>query len=483
MASLRSRLGLTSLAALCALTGCTVSTGDGPGAASPAPSSPSASEPSTAGPTEPTEPVTLQFLVYGDPATVAAYRDLAAAFTRQRPEVTVRVRAAADPAAALERVRQAGEPSGDSSGDPSSEPSGDPASGPAPDVFVMHHEYLPVLVEEGLVQPVDGLLEERQLDFGDGYHRDGLEAWAEAAALQCMPHDVSPTVVYYNEDLVDLAGVAEEGEEPPSAEDGWTFEEFAAAARDAARQPRAKGVHVDPTVKSLAPFVWSASADIVDDDTDPTRLTLSEDGPLEAVEQVLELLRDPEVTPTWSELQQRSALERFTSGRLGMIVGSRSLVPTLRAAEDLDFDVMPLPSLGVYRTVADMSGYCLAADTEHTAAAADFLAFAVGRQGATLTAAPGDVVPSNLEVAHSSAFAQEGRQPASSFVFTEGVRRSQTLPYTALWEELERRVGPLMRRLFYAPVVDLDTLLSEIDERSSRVLEVPQEPAAEQSEG
>jgi multiple sugar transport system substrate-binding protein len=280
---------------------------------------------------------------------------------------------------------------------------------------------------------------------------------------------VSPVVVYYNEDLVDLSQLGEEGEEPPTAIDGWDWEVFVRAARQASRGP-ADGLYLEPGLFSLAPFVWSAGGDIVDDPQAPTTLTLADGEAREALEQVLALVRDPEVTPSRSELQRQDAVTRFARGELGMILGTRALTPRLREAEGLNFDVMPLPSLGRVRTIADMSGYCLAADTEHVQAAGDFLAFAVGREGAAITTRPGYVVPSNLEVANSPAFNQQPEQPESSFVFNEGVRRAESLPFVPTWPELDERVQPAFSRMFYAPVIDLETLLEEIDTTSQEVL-------------
>ena len=52
------------------------------------------------------------------------------------------------------------------------------------------------------MQPVDELLEQRGVQFGDNYQRIGLEAFAADSALQCMPNDVSPYVVFYNKRLL-----------------------------------------------------------------------------------------------------------------------------------------------------------------------------------------------------------------------------------------------------------------------------------------
>lgn len=405
----------------------------------------------TSSPT-PEGPVTITLAVFGPEAMLKAYDDLAAAFTAEHPEVTVDVQRRKDVEDVMSAVGAA-----------------DP-----PDVFLMDNDHVARLVQDRRLQPVDRLLEARNLNFGDGFQRGGLTAFAANASLQCMPQDVSPLVVYYNQDLVDLRRLGTPDVEPPNALDGWTWETFTAAARQASRG-RADGVYIEPSLESVAPFLWSAGGDIVDDVRNPTTLTLSDDGSRDALEQLLSLVRDPRITPTARELAEQDAVTRFTRGELGMIVGTRALTPRLRDADKLHFDVMPLPTVDRLRTVADVTGYCISADTEHVQTAADFVAFAVGRKGATITARPGYVVPSNLEVANSAAFAQTSEQPQSSFVFNEGVRRAQTMPFSPAWPRLSDRVRPPLHRLFYAPVIDLEAMLQRIDKMSTRVLPQPKQ--------
>lgn len=437
-------VGATVLCA--AVAGCTT-TDPERRAADPSPTAASPSASST-----PAKPVTLTLAVYGPEDSLDAYDDLAEAFVDDNPDVKVRV----------ERHSSA------------EELLADVADGDAPDVFLMDHQQLPALLEQELVQPVDALLEARTVDFGDGYQRSGLTAFSADAALQCMPHDVSPLVVYYNQELIDLEQLAAEDEDPPNAVDGWNWETFTTAALMGARG-RAHGLYVEPSLMSLAPFVWSRGGEIVDDVQDPTTLTFSDDETVEALELILPLLRDPAVTPNQAQLERMDAVTRFTEGRLGMIVGTRALTPGFRDS-DVDFEVMPLPRVsGRFRTVSDMTGYCISADTEHTEAAGDLLAFAVSREGAMITTSPGYVVPANLEVANSPVFIQGSRQPENSFIFNEGVRRTQPLPFTPQWSELNEAVDPSIHEMFNAPVIELQTLVEEIDTTSQQVL-APDEP-------
>jgi multiple sugar transport system substrate-binding protein len=415
-----------------------------------------APNPSPSDPSTPASPVTISLGVYGPEPLLDAYHDLAEQFSDENPSVTVDLSTHDEAESLLAEIEQ----------------------GEAPDMFLMAQRHVPGLVEEERVQPVDALLEARQVDFGDGYQRGGLTAFASDAALQCMPHDVSPVVVYYNKELVDLARLGTEEEEPPNALDGWTWEMFDQAARQAAGGS-VHGVHIDPSLEALAPFIWSAGGEVVDDVHAPTTLTLSSGEARDALEQVLALVRDPRVTPTPEDLEERDAVERFVGGELGMILGSRALTPELRAADDLDFDVMPIPRISRLRTIADMNGYCISSDTEQVETAADLLAFAVSSEGAALTARTGYVVPSNLDVAHSSDFDDATQEPESSFIFHEGVRRAQNLPFVGTWPEVSASVEPDLIEMFYAPVIELDLLLEQIDAGSVELFAPEPEPEAE----
>ena len=70
-----------------------------------------------------------------------------------------------------------------------------------------------------------------------------------------------------------------------------------------------------------------------------------------------------------------------------------------------------------------------------------------------------------MSVANSPAFSQPGKPPESSFIFNEGVRRTQPTPFVPEWPAVNARVEPMLNRLF-----DLDVLLEDIDTTSQAVL-------------
>ena len=328
---------------------------------------------------------------------------------------------------------------------------------PLPDVFLVSRRDLRWFTENGLTRPVDTLLDERGVDFGDTYARDALEAFSSDNRLQCMPYGVSPQVVFYNEDLVDFARMELRGLDVPADHRRWNWDQFVAAANFAARPARGtKGVAIDPTLGGIAPFVYSGGGDLFDDDTEPTSLAFGSDDTQGALETTLQLLRDPKVTLSEEQLDAKSALEWFEQGRVGMITGTRALVPVLREVPGLRFDVMPIPSIEGQATVGEITGLCISQDAESPATAADFMVYASSTDAVSEVVREGYLQPANQEVAFSDDFLQPTDLPASGTVFNESVGRMVISPLLDTWDELETTVEPYLREMFYAvPTIDL----------------------------
>ncbi len=455
----RARCGTAATLLAClVLAACTSGT-DPDGAEPPSPS-PSVSD-AAPSPTA-TEPVTLRLAVHGDRAVRRAWKDLAAAFTNEHPTVDVDVEASRTEERGFARLQEQF------------------AAGDAPDVFVASNARVAGLAAADQVRPVDQLLEQRGLEFGDNYQRLGLEAFSAEQALQCMPYDVSPLVVFYHPGLVPFRRLVEDGDEPLTPETGWTWEQFARAARLASGDG-VKGAYVEPDLTTLMALVRSAGDDIVDDPRDATTLTLADDGTRAALEEILSVVRNKRNTPTPAQLERRDAFSRFVREEIAMIFGTKELVPRLNAVEGLGYDVFPLPRLARDVTVAEVHGLCLSAGTDSAEAAADLITFASREQGAATLAASGATVPAHLPTLNSLAFTQPGSRPDSVLVFDSAVRRATTTPFVTAWPRVERELNPEVEELFYDPLLNLDTMLPRLDARSQRLLAPVADPVTEPS--
>jgi multiple sugar transport system substrate-binding protein len=354
---------------------------------------------------------------------------------------------------------------------------------PVPDLFMITRSALVDVHEAELNRPLLELLDERGVDYGDGYYRDAIEAFSADDDLQCMPYGVAPMVVYYNPKLVDFDRMrARELPAPPEGEEhqGWSFEEFGAAAEFATRPKKhTRGLYVEPSLRGLSPFIYAGGGTVYNDDREPTSLAFAEGDTREALTESLELLRNPQITLTDQQLAKRSPLEWFKRGQLGMLPGFRALTPQLRAVPNLDFDVMPLPAIDTRATIGDFSGLCISAGSSYVSQAADFLVHAIGEEALDKVTAAGYLAPANLEVATSDAFLEPDQKPAHAGVFNSTVNDMVLQPLIDDYPQLERAVANSLRRLFSDPVLELDELTTQIDEESRALLDPDYEPETE----
>lgn len=396
---------------------------------------------------------TLTFGVFGPEEEVEAYKSLVSVYNSLYDDAEMTVEAYSSREALMGTLRETGE---------------------VPDVFLATDRDLAWLEREQVLQPVDSLLLDRGVDFGDLYSRDSVLAFSAESRLQCMPVGISPMVMYYNTELVDFDAMVRRGISAP-AEEGvsWNFDQFTAAAEFASRPARGtRGAYVEPSIEGLSPWIYSGGGEVYDDPTTPTSLTFSDEDSRSALETVLPVLRDPRLTLSEGQLEKRSALEWFKRGKLAMIPGYRDLVPSLREVTGLQFDVIQMPSVGRSATVADLSGMCVSAGTTNATAAADFLVHMSSAVSVRRVASEGYLVPANLEVAFSDDFVQPGRAPDHAQVFTTAVPRTVLPPLLSDEPELELVVQEALEELLTAPVLtDLEEITDRIDLLSRSVLD------------
>ena len=454
----RGALAASAVTVVLSLAACT-------GDAEPSPA-PDTSPTTSAKPTE--KPRKITFGAYGTDEEVAAFQSVVDSFNATSTTRQVTLKSWPNHESALEGV----------------------LAGEAPDAFLTSRIDLGQLVDAEALQPVSLLLDERGVDFGDRFSRDAVDAFAMDDELQCMAYSVSPMVIYYNTDLVDFDRMERRELDVPSADDEgvrdrWSLAQFGAAAAFASRRGDTRGVWIDPTLQGLAPFIYSGDGQVFDDDREPTSLSFSDDNTREALLETLDILRDPSVTPTNAQLARATPVQLFKRGELAMIAGFRNLVPQLRDAEDLDFDVLPMPVIDSRATVGDISGLCISADSEVTNDAADFIAYAVSDAAIATVAATGYIVPANTEVAASDDFLAPQDEPANSAVFNASIRYMVVPPFIDQRVELVEAVTPLLERLVTAPgVLDLELTTEQIDAASRTVLspEETESPTEEPSE-
>lgn len=397
-------------------------------------------------------PTQLRLGVFGSPAELAAYQQAVSTYDAQHTDVTISVQTWPTAAAMMK----------------------DLASGsPAPDVFLAGREDLAELEQDKTIAPVDEPLAARNVDLGDEYSREALEAFSADRHLQCMPYAADPDVVYYNTDLVDFDAMKVAGLAVPSSLDSgkWTVSTFAAAVQYAsAARAHVRGFYLPPTLEGLAPYLYSGQGKVFDDETTPTSLDFSDPSSQQALQELLPAVTTPGATLTARQLKKHTPLQWFERGKLAMMVGDRSIVPELREQTGLDWDVISLPSLNGTTTIGDYTGLCLSRTTKTPQAAADLLVYLVSDTAEAIVAQTGSVVPVNNEVALSDDFLQPDQQPAHAKVFVNSIRQMHVLPVSSeVADSLDGAVGGLIGQLL-EPGADLPGVSASIDAASQPIL-------------
>jgi multiple sugar transport system substrate-binding protein len=406
----------------------------------------------------PIQVVDLDFGVWGTDEEVAAYRDVVEVYDKETDEVEVDLTAYATHRELVDAIK----------------------AGDVPDVFLADRGDLAYLLDQDVTQPIGERLDERDVDFGDDYSRAALEAFSYDRDLQCMPYGISPLVVYYNTALVDFERMAERGLEVPNTSEDvrlrWSLEEFRVAAEFASRPRRGtSGLYVPPTLEGLSPFVLSGGGKVFNDDDEPTSLDFSSDDSRSALEEALPVLRDPQLTLTPDQLARRTATTWFERGKLGMIVGDRSLTAQFRRVPGLEFGVMPMPTIDDAATVGRITGICIAAGTPDLAESADLLVDVISAESVRRVVPAGYLVPANQTVALTDDFLQPVRLPRRADVFNESVSNLYVPPLLDDEAALQEAVEPAIELLLNVEIPDIEALTEQIDAASQTVLS-PEQP-------
>jgi multiple sugar transport system substrate-binding protein len=376
---------------------------------------------------------TVSFMVFGGPEELAAYQSLVDAFHAAQSDVQVELRYVPDQAEYRRRL------------------AADFSAGAAADVMLLNYRRFATFAGQGGLEPLSSYLDQSTvLEEGD-FYTPVIDSFRFNGQLWCIPQNMSSLVVYYNQNLFDAAGL-------PYPSDDWTWGEFLAAAQrltvdlDGDGQPDQYGVGIEPTLNRLAPFIWQAGGELVDDPQNPTRLALDSPEAQAALQWFANLQTEHGVVPDAVAASAEGSESRFLNGTLAMYFNSRRGVPTYRTIKDFTWDVAPLPRSAQAASVLHSDGYCLAASSKEKEAAWKFIEYANSVAGQELVAKTGRTVPSLHAVAESPVFLEPGVAPARSQVFIDALEVIRTVPVMANWPPIEDTASQDIEQAFYGRV-------------------------------
>jgi multiple sugar transport system substrate-binding protein len=368
-------------------------------------------------------------MVSGDPEEIDAYRAVVDGFNETQDQVEARLIPFAERDDLILRL------------------STSIAGGQPPDLFLMNYRFYGQFAARGALEPVAPYLSGSEAFSEADFFETALTPFRWDGEQVCLPQNVSSLVVYYNADLFRRAKVA-------LPQDGWTWDDMVAAAKKLTRDRDEDGtvdtygLGVDPEIIRVAPFIWSNGGRLVDDEASPSRFAL-DGGAVVALDRFFDLRTVDGVTPTDEEAEAEDFESRFLNGRLGMLMESRRVVPTLRTITDFEWDVVGVPTLGEPSSVLHSDAYCITEGSDAKDEAWRFMEFALGPEGQRIASETGRTVPSLRSVAEGPSFLDPEEPPANAQAFLDQIPFLRSVPNISTWPEIEDTANGLLEEAYY----------------------------------
>lgn len=368
-----------------------------------------AAEPAPAEEEKSDEVVTIKFSGWGAPNEKKLYEELIKNFEAQNPNIKVQyIHIPADYAGKMNTML---------------------AGGNGPDVFYVGDGDFSRWAKLGLIMNLQPQIDATGFDISDmwetavnRYRWDGNKSGT--GDLYALPMDVAGTVLYYNKELFDKAGVPY-----PSTENPMTFDQLLETAKALTKDDNGDG-KVDQYGMGPAwweGYVWGNGGKILSDDR--KEFVLNEEKAVEALQFMADLRNVHGVSPDSRALQAMNDGQMFETGRLAMMTQGRWMVPVYRNLK-FDWDVAPVPANGAWSGWSASTGYAVYSKTKHADAAFKLAAYMAGQEANQIRGEQGLTMPVYKTMANSDIFLQPGQKPEHAEVYLKAVENEPAGPWT-----------------------------------------------------
>jgi multiple sugar transport system substrate-binding protein len=399
--------GMLPGAALGALVALVVSAcGGGGGAASSAPPVPE----KVSGQVVMTEPS-------DNPGDIALRRQLAEAFMKTHPGVTVKILIV--PATSYDQKVQTMI-----------------AGGKPPDIFGSGDVQIPNIVSKNFALDLMPYVKRDSYDLG-AFYPEVVKGLTYDRKLVGLTDNWDTQVMYYNASLFEKAGLA-----PPTKD--WTWDDFTSAAQKLTSGSGTSKIYGAVYDNWFAPYfdqMWMWGADPYPDKG--TKCGYDSQQSIAAFDSIVDLYKSG-VSPTPSQFADQGAEQLFLSGRVGMMIGSgRWAAYDMRDVKRFLWKVTPVPMGPEGRAnFFHLAMFAIARTSKNPEAAWEFLKYMVSEQGIQEGLAAMQGIPSRKAMADSSSFQNDPFVVRHDAVqpFLDSLPDAHTAPYLPNWNQIQDQV-------------------------------------------
>jgi multiple sugar transport system substrate-binding protein len=317
-----------------------------------------------------------------------------------------------------------------------------------PDVFYVDSNVIPDWIEQGVLEPLDGYVEENDFDTGP-FFPSLLDAFKGPDGQQYgLPKDWSPLATFTNDELLQQAGV-----DPPS---NWDELRSAAEQLDG-KVKGGKPICLSPDWARLLAFVYQNGGSFLNEDE--TEATINSPEAKEAVDFYVGLVNDGLAAPP-DQLGAGWCGEALGKGVAAIVFEGNWLVPFMNSTfPDVAYTISPMVSGEEDGNLAFTVSYSIGADSKNKEAAWVLLSYLTGQDGMATWTSLGLALPSRDDVEPA-----EGRE-----AFIEAADASRAWQFAPGFQNVITVAGNELTAVFEGKS-SVDQMLQKIEEAANNEL-------------
>ena len=267
--------------------------------------------------------------------------------------------------------------------------------GQSPDVIYGHPQTLLSWMREGMLMPLSDIYEEHEELWDEELYSTNLyDAYLYEGDYYATPVGACTTVLFYNKDMLDAAGL-----DYPTADTTWEeLSEMAEATtvRDADGVPTTIGLST--ATGNWLNVLFSKGGKFLDDMNNPTEVVFESPEALETLEWIKQA-SDDGIAPSADDGTYLTG--GFAGGEYAFYMSGVYDIVWLSAIEDFEWDIAPLPESMHQEgdTPVLYAGYAVSSQSENPELAKEFAYFMTTYEAQRIMAKTGLITPLRKDVA------------------------------------------------------------------------------------
>ncbi|MFD0676542.1 MULTISPECIES: ABC transporter substrate-binding protein [unclassified Paenibacillus] len=393
------------------------------------------------------KPVTLKFLTWGNQAHQDMYTKLLETYKKTHPNVTV----------TMESIPFA---------DYQQKVSVLAAGRELPDLAWVSERMVPQFMANNILADVSDVKADASFNLDD-FIPSTLNLFTKDGKLYGLPFSTPPSVMFYNQDLFEKAGLASPNELAKQGK--WTWEEFVKSAKAITSGNGATKIYGANFFRDwktwilLSSYAWSNGSGPFDKDM--TKFTWNDKYGVDTLKMVQNMMFVDQSHPKAGEQIN------FESGKIGMFFDVYSYVSKARTIKDFKWSIAPMPS-GSKGSVPMMgqAGYVVFKESKNQKEVKELLKFFASQEGIQTSST--FFVPPRKSVLNSDSFLKQPDSPDPSIIkqaVIDEMAKAIVQPGHVQWQKIDNEILAGFDQLF-GQTAQPEQIIKTMDEKVTPLL-------------